>query len=101
MSMNRIYIRCRGCGATLYLGKLMDEYHYISYDGRPLENKLNKFYYDHAYCDRPREDSHDYDEELFPLPEDCGGCPGSFDIVYEREYGIGIVQKYGKDESNA
>lgn len=52
MANNRMYIRCRGCGEELYLGKHFgDCWYYSGYNsGITLEEKLNDFYEKHAYC---------------------------------------------------
>lgn len=50
---NRIYLRCRACGETLFLGKhFVTPFYYFSYDGERLEDKLNSFFDKHAWCDR-------------------------------------------------
>ncbi len=52
MANNRIYLECAGCGDVLYLGKhFCKEFYYESYDDISLEDKLNKFYEKHAYCE--------------------------------------------------
>jgi hypothetical protein len=85
MANNRIYLRCRGCGDVLYMGKsFLEGFYYLSYDGIPLERKLNDFYDEHNYCDKPKHRALPvYDEKAFPLPEDCSVMDGCFDIVYE------------------
>lgn len=85
MANNRIYLRCLGCGEVLYLGKSsLAGFCYASYDGIPLERKLNKFYDEHNYCNKPKvKDPLEYDEKQFPVPDDCDGYDGLFDIVYE------------------
>lgn len=89
MANNRIYMRCRGCGACLYLGKsYLHGYYYTKTEGC-LEEKLNRFFEDHNYCPGEKAAYIPYDEEVFRLPEDCGGCDGSFDIVYENDSGTG------------
>lgn len=51
MANNRIYLRCKQCGDTLYLGKTFDStYYYRDYDEKNLVNKLNDFYVEHSYC---------------------------------------------------
>ena len=51
MAHNRIYMRCKACGAALYLGKtLADGYCYGEYDkGVTLVDKLNKFYEEETF----------------------------------------------------
>lgn len=94
MANNRIYIRCKGCGATLFLGKTFTHgYYWENYygEGVHLEDRLNEFFDKHNYCSEQMEDPpFPYDAFLFPLPEDFGGCDGAFDIVYENSDGTGI-----------
>lgn len=85
MANNRIYLRCMGCGDVLYLGKTYDMgYWWERYDGIPLEEKLNKFYEKHNYCNDARVTTVPYDIKAFPLPDGFNGCDGAFDIVYEQ-----------------
>ena len=91
MANNRIYLRCKGCGDTLFLGKtFLHGYYWDPYGGKPLEDRLNEFYDKHNYCMNPKSDRTPYDEHLFPLPECFDGCDGAFDIVYENNEGTGI-----------
>lgn len=99
MANNRIYIRCKGCGATLFLGKTFsDGYYWQPYGGEPLEDQLNGFYDKHTYCSLPKEKRKRYDERLFPLPEGFEGCVGAYDIVYENDYGTGIGDQTDEEE---
>lgn len=60
MANNRIYIRCKRCGAELFLGKYdpyIDRYgrggyHWESYgdENEHLEDRLNAFFEKHHYC---------------------------------------------------
>ena len=54
MANNRIYLKCKCCGKTLFLGKRLGGGYYISdyacYNGVPLEDRLNRFYDEHAFC---------------------------------------------------
>lgn len=95
MANNRIYLRCRGCGEVLFLGKsYLGGFYYTSYDDAPLERRLNDFYEKHNYCENPKYSGIvPYDKEAFPLPEGCDGCDGSFDIVYEDVYGSGYEEE--------
>ena len=86
MANNRIYLRCRGCGETLFLGKsYLGGFYYENYHPeKSLEEKLNAFYERHNYCDNERVTGRQhYDERAFPMPDDCSGCDGCFDVVYE------------------
>lgn len=92
MANNRIYLRCRGCGECLFLGKSnLGGFWYdtVGMDLPPLERRLNDFYADHNYCGRERTAYTPYDTEAFPMPDDCAGCDGSFDIVYEDPLPVG------------
>ena len=85
MANNRAYMRCRRCGAVLFIGKSYLRGFYYT-EGKPgeLAEAMNRFYDEHNYCGRPKVSGHrDYDEEAFPMPEDCDICDGSFDLVYE------------------
>ena len=97
MANNRIYLRCRGCGEVLYLGKsYLGGYYYQNHSGSSLVELLNEFYDAHNYCGRSKVSGNTaYDEKAFPLPEDCDGCDGSFDIVYENVWGTGFEPKGG------
>lgn len=56
MANERLYLRCRACGGTLYLGKsYLGGFYYTSYTGEPLESKLSDFYEKHTYCCRNPE----------------------------------------------
>lgn len=68
MADNRIYLRCKGCGKELFLGKRLGlGYYWYNYgkdnnerfanepnwkkqDDRPLEDRLNEFYDEHECC---------------------------------------------------
>ena len=50
MANNRIYLRCNGCGKTLFLGKTYWGGYYWENLGAPLERTLNDFYDEHTYC---------------------------------------------------
>ena len=104
MANNRIYLRCKGCGDTLFLGKTYTRgYYWDPYGGKPLEDRLNEFYDKHNYCMNPKAERTPYSEYLFPLPDGFDGCDGAFDVVYENNEGTGIEDprdwlKYGTDE---
>lgn len=65
MANDRIYIKCKGCGDTLYIGKSMGAGFYYPGYTKPLEKSLNDFYDEHTFC--------------------CGHDEGDFEIVYESE----------------
>ena len=68
MANNRIFLKCDGCGKTLFLGKRFSaEYYWVNYgkhnnqnnrftigytpqSEEPLEERLNQFFEDHALC---------------------------------------------------
>lgn len=52
MANNRIYLKCKGCGKMMFLGKTFgDGYYWIQYDGHEsLTKELNNFYNEHAFC---------------------------------------------------
>lgn len=54
MADNRMYLRCKWCGATFFLGKRLGGGYYLEeyaeYKGVPLLDRLNKFYDEHVYC---------------------------------------------------
>lgn len=51
MANNRIYLHCNGCGAELFLGKhFISPFYYAKHDDSTLEDRLNKFYEEHAWC---------------------------------------------------
>lgn len=67
MANNRLYIRCKGCGAELYLAKNF-AYAYIVNDD--IEEKLTKFFEDHAFCDC--KDNKHHDGGTFELIDEWG-----------------------------
>lgn len=94
MAINRIYIRCKGCGNALFLGKTFGSgYYWENYYGKGvhLEDRLNEFFDKHNYCNNPKTETTEYDERLFPLCEGFDGYDGAFDIVYEGSDGTGII----------
>ena len=94
MANNRIYLRCKGCGETLFLGKCFGTgfYWHDYYDGKKgtLSDQLNAFYDEHTYCTKPKNEHPYYDEKLFPLQDGFEECEGAFDIVYECDWGTGL-----------
>ena len=51
MANNRIFLKCKVCGDTLFLGKrFMDKYYFNNYGGEELEKRLNDFYDKHYEC---------------------------------------------------
>ena len=86
MADNRMYLRCRGCGKELYLGKrlgvgyywenygkLNNEHHvndpnWAKQDERSLEDRLNQFYEDHEWCEGAGLDCFELIYEVPPKP---------------------------------
>lgn len=84
MANNRMYLRCRKCGAGFNLGKtFLDGYSRHLYEGeKDFLTEYNKFLAEHAYCSNddnekdivylePKFKHSDYDEE------------NGFEIAYE------------------
>lgn len=85
MANNRIYIRCTHCGETLRIGSTyLSGYFFESSDGTTLDEKINRFYAEHAYCSMAKVDSVPYNEKAYPMPEEDIPTEGDFDIVYEE-----------------
>lgn len=84
MANNRIYIRCKGCGEALFLGKTyLSGYFWDAYGGPPLHERLNQFYDKHTYCRNPKVTSVPYDEEIWPIENGYEYQDGEYEIVYE------------------
>lgn len=61
MANNRIYLRCRTCGKTLFLGKCFGDGYYTNndyYKDNTFLESLNKFYGEHNWCDGDPVDEH-------------------------------------------
>ena len=92
MANNRMYMRCKKCGAILFLGKrLGDSYWYEDYpDGTgktiPLKRKLNDFFEKHCFCNDERK-NHINDIEYIDTPllekEEEAPIQDNFEICYE------------------
>ena len=85
MANNRIYLRCRKCGQTLFLGKNFGaEWFWTDYEHTGhLEDKLNDFFLEHCFCDN------EYNEdECLKLDTPIGKInrfDTNFEIAYERD----------------
>lgn len=95
MANNRIYLRCKGCGETLFLGKCFGDGYFWHdyYEGKKgsLADQLNRFYDEHTWCEKEKvKPPYPFDEELFPIPDGFSACVGAFDIVYECDWGTGL-----------
>lgn len=84
MADNRIYLRCKGCGKELFLGKRLGfGYYWKNYgkennqrfannpnwekqDDRPLEDRLNDFYDEHMCCGDEGFDCFELNYEIPP-----------------------------------
>ncbi len=67
MADNRIYLRCKACGETLFLGKRSGGgYFYNGYGAPPLEERLNEFYDKHEWCNDHGLDCFEIEYEIEP-----------------------------------
>ena len=67
MANNRIYLRCKDCGAEFFLGKRFGEEYYISdypSDEKPLKGRLNDFYEKHYMCGMKGPDNFEMTYEM-------------------------------------
>ena len=66
MASNRIYLKCKICGKTLFLGKRFLEGYYLdNYRNKEsLEERLNEFYAEHYECSF---DNDTYGQDCFEL----------------------------------
>lgn len=89
MANNRMFIRCKGCGEVCRIATCgLDEYQ-CCFDGERMVKNLNEFFRDHFFCENPRVEAQ-YDERVYPMPDDFNGCQGAFDIVHEYADGTGM-----------
>lgn len=52
MANDRMYLVCKSCKGDVYLGKTFASgYTYTNFREGTLEEQLNKFYEEHAFCD--------------------------------------------------
>jgi hypothetical protein len=67
MADNRMYLRCKCCGKTLFLGKRFGNGYYINeYRDVPFIDRLNNFYDDHVYCRGQGQDCFEIEYEMKP-----------------------------------
>ena len=87
MPMNRIYIRCNHCGEALFLGKDNYSGFYFPrdwFENEHLEDKLERFYDEHCWCDKDPSKVEPYNIKEYPLHSEWNGYgPGDFSLVYE------------------
>ena len=85
MANNRIYLRCKNCGDGIFLGKCFGAGYFTNdryYGDNTMIEKLNQFYEDHTFCDKPlNKDMIEYLEPKF-RKEDVY-CENQFEIAYE------------------
>lgn len=80
MADNRMYLRCRTCGRTFYLGKSFGSYYILPSRYKVgMEEAINEFYEEHSFCCKDA-----VDEELEPKfePRDVH-YENRFEIAYE------------------
>lgn len=86
MANNRMYIRCRRCGAIFCIAKIYYDGYYIS-NNKDFVNRLSAFYDEHAFC---YDDFHE-DDILFAEPKfnkeksKSANYENIFEICYESE----------------
>lgn len=99
MANNRMYLRCKKCGETLFLGKTFLDGYYTDndfYENGSLLNSLNIFYDNHKWCDKQ------YKEEKFYEPkfkETDFNEENSFEICYETYYDLDKEEKENGDKN--
>lgn len=72
MANNRIYLKCKACGETFYLGKHYGAgWYYDNYypEKGSLEKQLNDFYDKHCYCNGFPLECFEVEYECPPKPE--------------------------------
>ena len=74
MANNRIYLKCKACGETLYLGKhFVTPFFWDAYgSGKHLEDVLNEFYDKHFLCNYPN--SYPIERFVIEYESDPGIC---------------------------
>ena len=103
MANNRMYLRCRTCGDTLFLGKTFGGGYYTSniyYDGKPhklIDNDegepdaflgaFNKFLEKHAFCIEGPNDDEGVEPKFTPK-----------DVRPENRFEIGYEFYYNEEE---
>lgn len=83
MANNRLYLRCNVCGEEMFLGKdFLTGFYWTDYSekGIHLEDRLNKFFDEHAYCSKEKQL---HGDEGRPQLKPVGYKPGDFSLVYE------------------
>lgn len=81
MADNRIYLRCRQCGAGFFLGKYyLGNTYYLDEKLFNL-NKLNEFYEEHHWCNNELSYDCNFYEPKFE-PKDVN-AENQFEIAYE------------------
>lgn len=81
MANNRMFLRCRKCGETLLFGTNFGrEWLCTHYEQGHLEDKLNKFFFEHCFCDK------EYDESKCLKLDTPIGKINYFDTNFEIAY---------------
>lgn len=112
MANNRIYLKCKKCGDTLFLGNTFGTGYFWSNYGkewRGLGTLLNEFYDRHDYCGENCFEI-EYESEVEPVKKDrdcdkciwstrSGGC-SSWDCVFvDKHEAFEAWKKEKTDES--
>ena len=86
MANNRMFIRCRRCGAIFCIGKIYLDGYYISNEEN-FVNQLSNFYDEHAFCiDNFHEDDILFAEPKFNKEKSKSvNYENIFEICYESE----------------
>ena len=86
MANNRIYLRCKKCGAGCFIGKSFGcEYTTWQLKDNELEEKLNDFFEEHCWCEHTPEENKEWINDLEPKfePKDTH-YENRFEIAYEH-----------------
>ena len=83
MANNRLYIRCKQCGACVFIGKHFGGTLKTSIDSETFVNALNDFYHEHCYC---QNDYIEYKNSPIYSLELCEEFPGEMtDSHFDNE----------------
>lgn len=79
MANNRMFVRCRNCGAIIRVASLdMDGYHLSG-----QEEAINSFFREHAFCDKPLDKR---SVDSIDTPFECvDSFENRFELAYEFE----------------
>ena len=94
MANNRIYLRCKQCGETLFLGKCgLSEYYWQffgEHQDTHLEDELNDFFKKHCFCEK------ELDKDKLKAFDTPLGKYTSWDTMFEIAYEF--EHEYDDDE---